>query len=100
MAWKRPSSFRSRMRERSVCCVGVLGEVEHVGVDAGLLGGVALGADVGERGGVLADEDEREAGRDAALVELVGALLGLLAYFGGDGFAVDDLGSGSALHSG
>ena len=64
--------------------VGVLGEVEHIGVDARLLRGVALGAHVRQRRRVLADEDEGEAGSDVALVKLVGALLRLFAHLRGE----------------
>jgi hypothetical protein len=54
--------------------------------------GVALGADVGDRRGIFADEDEGEAGGDTSLGELGSALGYLSADLLGDGAAVDDLG--------
>jgi hypothetical protein len=67
-------------------------EVKHLGEDAGLLCGVALGADVGDGGGVFADEDEGEAGGNASPGQLASALGYLSAELLGDGAAVDDLG--------
>ncbi len=74
-----------------------LGELEHLREDAGLLGGVALGADVGDGGGVFADEDKGEAGGDAALGEPAGALGHLSADLLGDGATVDDPGGHGGL---
>ena len=80
------------MREISVCPVGVLRELEHIGVDPGLLCRVPLRAHVRKRRRVLAHEHQRQPRRDPALVQLVGALLRLLPHLRRDRLAVDDRG--------
>ena len=78
---------------------GLLGQLVGLGVEAHLLAGAALVADVDLGGGVGAHDDHRQTGGDARLGnELLGIFLDLPADGGGDGFSVDDVGHGFSLH--
>ena len=65
------------------------GKLEGVRADADLLAALVLGADVGYGGGVIADEDEGQAGRDALALQPFDLLAQLLAYPLGDRESVD-----------
>jgi hypothetical protein len=71
---------------------GSLREVEAERLDADLVAGADLVAHIETRGRVVADDDDGEAGHDAALAQARHAGLQAAADVGGDCDAIDDLG--------
>ena len=71
---------------------GGLGQLVGLGVEAYLLAGSPLVADVDLGGGVGAYDDDSQSGGDSRLGdELLGIFLDLPANGGGDGFSVNDV---------
>ena len=70
---------------------GISRHLVQLGMDAGFLAGEDLVADVDLRGGVVAHEDDRDAGQDSVPgLEGGDALRVFGAELPGDGLAVDD----------